>query len=121
MKKLRPFVIFLAAALSGCAGGRDISLRYAPDFPGVPAGTGKTIVLTPTEDARAEKNLGVLTGFNAIFRKPPVKAPGQDVTAWVSGAVSSELREAGFKVAEEGGGLRLETRLTKFTPAPRRK
>ncbi|KAF0124582.1 MAG: hypothetical protein FD189_2301 [Elusimicrobia bacterium] len=115
MKKLSALVLFSAAALAGCAGSRDIALRYAPDFPGVPAGTGKTIVLAATEDARADKELGILTGFNAVFKKPPVKAPGQDIPAWVAGAVSAELREAGFKVAEEGGGLRLETRLKKFT------
>jgi hypothetical protein len=114
MKKLPAVVLFFAAALTGCAGSRDISLRYAPDFPGVPAGTGKTIVLAATEDARAEKELGVLTGFNAIFKKPPVRAPGQDVPAWVSGAIAAELGEAGFRTVREGEGLRLETRLKRF-------
>jgi hypothetical protein len=113
MKKLLALV-FISASMSGCAGSRDLSLRYAPDFPGVPAGTGKTVVLPATEDARAEKTLGVLTGFHAIFKKPPVRAPGQDVPAWVYGAIASELREAGFRTAGEGEGLRLETRLKKF-------
>lgn len=114
MKRSTFLAILSAAALAGCAGSRDISLRYAPDFPGVPAGTGHTVILAATQDARDGKDLGVLTGLNAIFRKPPVKAPGQDVPAWVSGAIASELREAGFRTATEGEGLRLETRLKKF-------
>lgn len=114
MKRSLPVFIFLAAALAGCAGSRNISLRYSPDFPGVPAGTGHTVVVAATSDARDGKDLGVLTGLNAIFRKPPVKAPGQDVPAWVSAAIASELSEAGFKTAPEGEGLRLETRLKKF-------
>lgn len=113
MKKLYA-VVLLSAALSGCAGSRDISLRYAPDFPGVPAGTGKTITLAATEDARARTELGVLTGFTALLRKPRVKAPGQDIPAWVSGAIAAELREAGFRTVPEGEELRLETRLKEF-------
>lgn len=110
----RLLLVSAALALQACAGHRDIALRYAPGFPGAPAGTGKTIELAATEDARPEKTLGALIGFNAVFRKPPIKAPGQDIPAWVAGTIEAELKEAGFRVSAEGGRLRLETRLKKF-------
>jgi hypothetical protein len=110
----RLILISAALALQACAGPKAITLRYAPDFPGVPAGTGHRISMHPLEDARSDKGLGKKASF---FGKAPITAPGQSVPLWVSSSIEAELREAGFRI-EEGGALALRTSLLDFRAGP---
>jgi len=115
MRTYRRLILLSAAlALQACAGPKEITLRYAPDFPGVPAGTGHHISLAEVEDERADKGLGKKASF---FGKSPINAPGQNVPLWVSSSIEAELREAGFRV-EEGGALVLRTSLRDFRAGP---
>jgi len=98
--------LFFTAQMTGCAfGTRQVALQYNPSayssvVPGSPA-----VSISNFADTRTDRSLGcVRNGYGMKLASVEAKPGEHSVPAWVSTALSDELKRAGCSVVPDGSG-----------------